>query len=348
MLREGSPIGVDRRRARRERGRSRPRQIALLETFADQAVIAIENVRLFQELEARNRDLTEALEQQTATGEILRVISSSPTDLQPVFDTIVESAVAAVRRACTALIYRFDGSSFDLAPRLQLHARGASRHSSSDHPACAPSRMSVGARTILDRTVDPCPRRPGGSRTSRRRASDVMRRTAHGSLLAVPMLRERSAHRRDRRRRAAGGTGRSRTCRSSSLKTFADQAVIAIENVRLFQELEARNRDLTESLEQQTATSEILRVISSSPTDVQPVFDTIAERAVRLCNGLLSGVYRFDGDPDPLRRSARLDERGAPDRSPRLSKICRAGRPRCRRAILDRDGRRGARLRERS
>ena len=79
------------------------------------------------------------------------------------------------------------------------------------------------------------------------------------------------------------------------LETFASQAVIAIENVRLFQELEARNRDLTESLEQQTATSEILRVISSSPTDVQPVFDTIAERAVRLCNGLLSGVYRYDG-----------------------------------------------------
>src|SRR5512132_800017 len=80
------------------------------------------------------------------------------------------------------------------------------------------------------------------------------------------------------------------------VETFADQAVIAIENVRLFKEIETRNRDLTEALEQQTATSEILRVISSSPTDVQPVFDTIVRSAVRLCDGLFSSLYRFDGE----------------------------------------------------
>src|SRR6476620_495697 len=80
------------------------------------------------------------------------------------------------------------------------------------------------------------------------------------------------------------------------LKTFADQAVIAIENVRLFQELEARNQALSEALDQQTATSEILQVISSSPTNVQPVFDTIVVNAVRLCDGLYGAVNLFDGE----------------------------------------------------
>ena len=108
MLREGAPIGVIIV-ARAEAGPFSDTEIELLKTFADQAVIAVENVRLFKELEARNGDLTEALEQQTATAEILRVISRSPTDVQPVFDTIAESAVRLVRRDSSARVFRFDG-----------------------------------------------------------------------------------------------------------------------------------------------------------------------------------------------------------------------------------------------
>src|SRR5262249_61510552 len=132
-------------------------------------------------------------------------------------------------------------------------------------------------------------------------ASELRRRLAQAgryrTLVLVPMLRGGSAvgaigvARSD----PAGGAWPFTEKEISLLRTFADQAVIAVENVRLFHELEARNRELIDSLEQQTATSEILRAISASPTDTQPVFDTIAQRAVRVCEGTLSTVYGFDG-----------------------------------------------------
>ena len=122
---------------------------------------------------------------------------------------------------------------------------------------------------------------------------DMARAAGYRSMLAVPMVREGQAIGAIT---VAGATARTFSDRQIELlKTFADQAVIAIENVRLFKELEARNRDLTETLEQQTATGDILRVISSSPTDVQPVFDTIAENARRLCDAEFCAVFRFDG-----------------------------------------------------
>src|SRR5262249_13141159 len=129
-------------------------------------------------------------------------------------------------------------------------------------------------------------------------ASREMARAArHRSLLAVPMLRQGTPIGAIAvGRRGPHGASRPFSEREIALlQTFADQAVIAIENVRLFKELEARNRDLTQTLEQQTATSEILRVISSSPTDVQPVFDAIVASAVRLCEASFGGVLRFDG-----------------------------------------------------
>ena len=288
MLREGAPIGVIIV-ARAEPGPFSDNEIELLKTFADQAVIAVENVRLFKELEARNRDLTVALEQQTATAEILRVISRSQTDVQPVFDTIAESVV----RLCDGVlsgVYRFDGSLIHFVAHhnwtdegLDLGRRLYPR---------APSRETQVAAAIQDRSVvevrdfenDPGVPAP---------SLPLARALGYRSILAVPMLREESPIGAIAVARAEPGPFSDTEI--ELLKTFADQAVIAVENVRLFKELEARNHDLTEALEQQTATAEILRVISQSQSDVQPVFDTIVRSAVRLCNGLFSSLYQFDG-----------------------------------------------------
>ena len=287
MMREGRAIGsiaIGRAAA----GEFSERQIKLLCTFADQAVIAIENVRLFTELQTRNGEITEALEQQTATSEILQVISSSPTDLQPVFDIIAESAV----KLCGAevgLVTRFDGE------WVEVKAMYGSSSAGTDALRRAfpmrPSGAGAAARAIRDRAIAHIPD------VLADREYDIQEAAVAGgfrAVLAVPMLREG---------RAIGsvGIGRSEAGEFSErqinlLQTFADQAMIAIENVRLFKELESRNSDLTEALEQQTATSEILRVISSSPTDVQPVFDTIVRSAVMLCDSLYANVFRFDGE----------------------------------------------------
>jgi len=289
LLRAGRPIGAI------TVGRPKPgpfpeRQIALLQTFADQAVIAIENVRLFTELEKRNRDLGEALEQQTATSDILRVISRSPTDLQPVFDTIVKKALELCR-ASSANVFTYDGELVHLAAFVNADsAYIEAMRSLYPRPL---SRATAVLRAIQTRSVVMIPNVLDDEEYD---VALGARATAGHflSALAVPLMREG---------KAIGGIAVGRReagpfpdAQVALLKTFADQAVIAIENVRLFKELELRNRDLTEALEHQTATSGILRVISSSPTDVQPVFDTVAERAERLCGAEVSLVSRVDGD----------------------------------------------------
>jgi GAF domain-containing protein len=282
LMREGEAIGAISLR-RTEVRLFTERQVALLRTFADQAVIAIENVRLFKELETRNRDLTESLEQQTATGEVLRVISSSPTDIQPVLDTVAESA-ARLCAAVDAAIWRRDGD------RLRI----AAHHGAIPvQPTVPLIRGTSNGRTLLDRrTVHIADMQAETEEYPE--GSENARLMGHRTILCVPLMREGVAIGTLQLRRTEARLFTERQV--ALLETFADQAVIAIENVRLFTELETRNRDLTETLEQQTATSEILRVISSSPTDVQPVLDTVAESAARLCEAFDATVWRRDGE----------------------------------------------------
>src|SRR5712691_11842122 len=234
-------------------------------------------------LQEKDRALTEALEQQTATAEILRVISSSPTDLEPVLDAVSENA-SRLCEASDAAILLLEGTQL----RTAAH-HGQVFAAALDRPV---TRDGVAGRTVIDREtihladVLQAADFPLGQQLSRADGSRT--------VLATPLMREGVAIGAILIRR--GEVRPFSDKQVKLLQTFADQAVIAIENVRLFKELEARNRDLTEALDQQTAAAEILRVISQSQTDVQPVFDTIVRSAVKLCDGLSSVLFQFDGE----------------------------------------------------
>src|SRR5262249_53684848 len=253
------------------------KQIALVQNFAAQAVIAIENTRLLSELRQRTTDLAESLEQQTATSEILDVISNSPTDSQPAFDAIVRSALKLFPEAAI-VIGLPDGDLVRAAAIADADPAGAAALRS--RMPLPLTREFITSTAILDRReID----LPDAREAPAELAAGARNFLASGyrAMTVMPMMRGESAIGTVNviRRRPGPLSDKQREL----LRIFANQAVIAIENTRLFNELRQRTNDLSESLEQQTATADVLRVISSSPGDLKPVFEAILENAVRLC-----------------------------------------------------------------
>ena len=278
-------IGVGRKAA----GPFSPHHVALLQTFADQAVIAIENVELFEEVQAKTRDIQESLQQQTATSEVLQVISSSMGDVQPVFEQMLKKAT----RVC--------GAEFGVMGLLdgEMYRRVALHNVPPVYDATVPREFRL------------LPETPNGTARDTRQVVKIddlsksewyisrvspsvvaMVEVAHVRTLAVvPMLKDGepigtiSIFRQEVRPYIDR--------QIELLKNFASQAVIAIENARLFNETK-------EALERQTATADILKVIASSPSDVQPVFEAIADRSNRLIESLSTAVYSIVGDTQYL------------------------------------------------
>src|SRR6516164_6183301 len=268
------------------------RQVELVQNFAAQAVIAIENARLLNELRQRTDDLSESLEQQTATSEVLNVISSSAGELQPVFDTLLENAT----RLCAAKfgsLFLCEGDAFrTTAMHNPLPAVAEARRR---EPLIHPFPGSVFRRVAESKRAVHVPDMTLEQGYVERQPLTVTTVELGGflALLSVPMLKDGNLigvitiYRQE--------VGPFSGKQIELVKNFAAQAVIAIENARLLNELRRRTDDLTESLEQQTATSEVLKVISSTPGELEPVFKAMLEKATRICGAGFGTLFHFDG-----------------------------------------------------